>query len=363
MANTYTFTLNNFHIQSAMAGGPFGGGNDTDWVYFTVKIGNQTYGPIHARIGDTGKGATRELDWAIGPVLIGDGVPVLLSYQIFNMGHGDEASQIAKDVQIAGTISSAIGSVVGIVFPPAGIISAVVGAALNALSKIIPDFAPDCDGMVLSDSFSANGGTLFNMTQWTAQNPFHQTQQYIGPTTPDFCGSDAIYDVTWSFARNVVPSINLAQPLVDVVIINRNSGLCLDVPSSAQNDGIRIQQYFINNGRNQQWRLARVQNGSGYTITSVNTIGAGLVPKCLDIPGGSKDSGTLVQQFTTNNGKNQQWVLTPTSDGYYYIFNANSNLYLDVPNGSIDPCILVQQYPFNGGHNQQWTLAATTVIR
>jgi hypothetical protein len=40
-----------------------------------------------------------------------------------------------------------------------------------------------------------------------------------------------------------------------VYILNRNSGLVLDVPGLSVNPGVLIQQYPINRGPNQQWQM------------------------------------------------------------------------------------------------------------
>jgi hypothetical protein len=364
MANQYTFQLESFHIDSPMAGGPFGWGNDTDYVYFTVKVGNQIFGPHHECVGDIGKDNTKNLNWTFGPVMVGDGVPVLLSYQIVNHGSGDAGQRVADDIKIAEGITSAIGTVVGLAFPPtAGVTSIVVGAlgALGDIARWIFGHGPNCDGLVLNGAAVANGSLL---ASWTRQNSlYRQSSHYHGPDTPDGCGSNAEYDVTWSVTSHVVPAVALdKQPgPVNVVIINKNSGLCLDVPFSQQGDNIAIQQYPITSNPNQQWRITRLGDVVGsaavYTVASVNTIGPGLDTKCLDIPDSSKANHAVLQQFHCHGGPNQQWKFVPAGDGYYYIINVNSGLYLDVPNASIDAQVQVQQYQYNGGgDNQKWQL-------
>jgi hypothetical protein len=298
-------------------------------------------------------------------MLIGDGLPVLVSYQIVNHGDGAGAAQQAEiDLKIASSIASALATIGGIVFAPAGVIAGAIASAFAAAGSAISWIfgGINCDGMVLNDNLTFSGGGLADLVG--GEGLYRQTKHYHGPDTASGCGSNAEYDVTWSVTSKPVPSIDIAGQLVDVVIINKNSGLCLDVPSSQQSNGIRIQQYPINNEPNQRWRLARVTPGTAstsgvYTITSVNTIGAGLVPKCLDIPGASTASQTLVQQFQANGGRNQEWRIAPAGDGSYYIINVNSGLYLDVPNASFAANVNIQQYPYNGGgDNQKWILAA-----
>jgi hypothetical protein len=352
MANLYTFSLDNFHVDSAMAGGPIGWGKDTDWVYFTVKVGDQIHGPIHQLVGDVGNGETRALNWTIGPLLIGYDVPVIVSYQVINNGHGDTGAQTAADLKFAGAISSGLATITGAIFPPVGAVVGAVAAALNAIASVVPNFDPNCDGTVLNDAISTYGRELAAMS---ASQAYRQSRHYTGPSTPNFCGSNAEYDVTCSISRTNVPTVALPGEFMNVVIISKSSGLCLDVPPARQEDGVVIQQYPINNGRNQQWRLQPAAAGT-YTITSLNTIGDGLIAKCLDIPDGSTSPKTLVQQFRSDGGSNQEWRLEPTDDGDYFIVNAKSGLYLDVPDANLEP-VNIQQYPPNGHDNQKWTLA------
>src|SRR5438128_840383 len=116
------------------------------------------------------------------------------------------------------------------------------------------------------------------------------------PDTPVGCGSNARYAVSWS----ITPSY--------VEIASRNSGLVLDVPGFSMQDQTLIQQFPVNNGVNQRWRL-RVLEGYYVEIMSLNS------GKVSDVPGLSRDPGVKIQQYSVNNGPNQQWELQPSEDG------------------------------------------------
>ena len=102
-------------------------------------------------------------------------------------------------------------------------------------------------------------------------------------------------------------------------IRNLHSGLVLDVPGLSLNRGTPIQQYTWNGGHNQQWQLVEpngtVSQGTlrfGVPYKIVNRR-SGLV---LDVPGFSPNNGAIIQQFTDNGGANQKWYLVPTSSDF-----------------------------------------------
>src|SRR5207245_5939065 len=101
---------------------------------------------------------------------------------------------------------------------------------------------------------------------------------------------------------------------------------------------------------NQRWRV-RVLEGYYVEVMSLNS------GKVSDVPGLSRDPGVKIQQYSVNNGPNQQWELQPSEDGQaVYIINRNSGLVLDVPGLTRNPGVLIQQYPINHGLNQQWQM-------
>jgi Ricin-type beta-trefoil lectin domain-like len=337
MPNDYVFSLDNFQIFNTMA--PH---LDTDYVYFTVKVGDQVFGPRHAKIGDLNNGTFR-LNWEFGPIHVADDTPVLLTYQIVNHGAADTQKQVQDDINIANAITQGVAGVAGAVFPEAAVIIGVVAAAIAGVGDVLNWVSGhlNCDGMVLSDAISTNGGAIGG---WMNPAGIHiEIKNYTGPDTPVGCGSNARYAVSWS----ITPSY--------VEIANRNSNLVLDVPGLSTEDHTLIQQFSVNHGLNQRWRL-RVIDGHYVEIISLNS------GKVLDVPGLSRAAGERIQQFSVNGGSNQQWELESSEDGNaVYILNRNSGLVLDVPGLSVNPGVLIQQYPINRGPNQQWQMRADPV--
>jgi len=140
-------------------------------------------------------------------------------------------------------------------------------------------------------------------------------------------------------------TINTAQTYYQIV--NRNSGLVMDVSGGSTNAGAQVIQWTNHSGLNQQWSL--VPDGNNYQIKNRNS---GLV---LDVFGGSKNAGANVIQWTNHNGLNQQWFLVPDG-GYDLIVNVNSFLVADVSGGSTNAGAHVIQWTFHNGLNQQWEL-------
>jgi len=133
-------------------------------------------------------------------------------------------------------------------------------------------------------------------------------------------------------------------------IVSVNSGLVLDVPRFSTEPGEKIQQWTKNDGANQQWTIHHHAGfPTGYEIVSVNS---GLV---LHVPRSSTEPGEKIQQWTENGGANQQWTIKGKDPTTYEIVSVNSGLVLDVPRFSTEPGEKIQQWTENGGANQRWT--------
>jgi hypothetical protein len=86
-------------------------------------------------------------------------------------------------------------------------------------------------------------------------------------------------------------------------MVNGNSGKVLDDPAYSTADSTIIQQYQLNGGINQQWKLA--QQSDGY-----DTIANAYSGKVLNVIVSSTRAGTLIVQYTANGAANQEWALT-----------------------------------------------------
>lgn len=140
-------------------------------------------------------------------------------------------------------------------------------------------------------------------------------------------------------------------------IRNVNSNLCIDVPSGSLQDGQQVQQYPCNGGLNQSWLSLSINNAFPVVLVNENS------GKCLDVRPDANGNFTAdhdaIQQFQCHFGGNQQWMSSiffgPFTSGGWEIVNIYSNKCIDVPWGSLSP-IYLQQYTCNfTAGNQQWT--------
>ncbi|MCP1185995.1 RICIN domain-containing protein [Paenibacillus sp. 1781tsa1] len=131
-------------------------------------------------------------------------------------------------------------------------------------------------------------------------------------------------------------------------LINRNSGLALDVNGASSTGGATIIQWNDNGAANQQWKLE--STGNGYY--NIRNVGSGLL---LDVNSGSTQGGAALIQWQDNGGNNQQWLPIDVG-GYVVLANRNSGLTVDINQGSLTAGASTIQWADNGGANQQWRL-------
>lgn len=131
-------------------------------------------------------------------------------------------------------------------------------------------------------------------------------------------------------------------------LINRNSGLALDVNGASTTGGATIIQWNDNGAANQQWKLESAGNG----YYNIRNVGSGLL---LDVNSSSTQGGAALIQWQDNGGNNQQWLPIDVG-GYVVLANRNSGLTVDINQGSLTAGASTIQWADNGGANQQWRL-------
>jgi hypothetical protein len=134
-------------------------------------------------------------------------------------------------------------------------------------------------------------------------------------------------------------------------LVNRNSGLVLDVSGSSTSSGGKIVQSTDSGATSQYWQLAGTGNGY-YNLVNVNS---GLL---LEVPNQFPIPGTPLDQRSSNGGANQQWQFMDAGGGYYTIVNRKSCLLVDVLAGSTASGASVIQWASDGKASQQWQLVA-----
>jgi endo-1,4-beta-xylanase len=135
-----------------------------------------------------------------------------------------------------------------------------------------------------------------------------------------------------------VPASPTTAPSGANRIVGTQSGRCIDVPNSSQNNGTRVQLWDCHGQANQQWT---------YTSSRQLTV---FGSKCLDANGRGTANGTAIIIWDCNGQTNQQWNVNANGT----ISGVQSGRCLDVfstANGA-----QVQLWDCHGQANQQFRL-------
>jgi hypothetical protein len=135
-------------------------------------------------------------------------------------------------------------------------------------------------------------------------------------------------------------------------IINRNSGLALDVSGADKNNGANVQQWTPNGTDAQSWYVSFNSDDSTFVITSA------LNGKAIDVADWSTVNGGNAIMWDNNNTNNQRWFITFIDNGYCFFINKHSNKSLDVSDVSFASGANVHQWDYVAGLNQQWKFEA-----
>ena len=151
-----------------------------------------------------------------------------------------------------------------------------------------------------------------------------------------------------------------------------DSNIVLDIPGAKDANSIGLQVYERNNSKAQTWSMKLLETASQtqsrldklaelhraelpdglYRLYTANSWRA-----VLDVAGGSRRNGAVVQLYQSNGTDAQVWRVSHDSKGYVTITNAASGLALDVNGASTVPGARVQLYRSNGSQAQKWIAA------
>ena len=127
-------------------------------------------------------------------------------------------------------------------------------------------------------------------------------------------------------------------------IVNKSSGLQLDVASFSHQAGGKVIQWNANQQANQQWTFKQV-NG-GWTIRAVHS------GQALDLLAYNRADQAPVAQYTYSGHPNQQWVVTPSGNAFT-IASHYSKLLLTVADTNAGSA-LMQRPDQQGSLLQRW---------
>lgn len=212
----YTFSLDSFTINNARSRH-----TDTDFVTISVAVPGRAPFTQSRAMGDLNNG-TFNPALSFPNVAVDDDQPAVFSYIIMNNGHSDpgtvqtELEQLASKLATTGAqaaaaaigsaiataitaaVGAAIGGLVGSAVPVLGsILGAAAGWAVGEAESLI--FA-DCDGAVAIGVHPFVGSRLRAATH--NGGVLQTADDNQGYNSPDGCGSNSRYSVTWKVARS-----------------------------------------------------------------------------------------------------------------------------------------------------------------
>jgi Ricin-type beta-trefoil lectin domain len=149
-------------------------------------------------------------------------------------------------------------------------------------------------------------------------------------------------------APSVSPSPGPVSNVDGLLVHNVATGMCLGI-GDGDPEGAVAQQEPCGDAPAERWR----ETPADGAVLLVNVASG----KCLDVNNRETDDGARIQQWSCNNGANQQWrphAVTTDPAGPVLLINANSNKCLEVPDGATDAGVPVRQRNCDGGPAQQW---------
>ena len=143
-------------------------------------------------------------------------------------------------------------------------------------------------------------------------------------------------------------------------ISNAASNLMLADPSSDQSNGTVVIQYQPDGGTEQGWILLAAGNASAQTYYVANGEPNPLLhglPDVLADPSGSTQSGTNLVVYQPLNNAEQSWTFVQLADSNYLIVNEASGDVVDGSGGTISgEEAAIYQSQINGLLGQEWQL-------
>jgi flagellum-specific peptidoglycan hydrolase FlgJ len=130
----------------------------------------------------------------------------------------------------------------------------------------------------------------------------------------------------------------------------------LDAAGYSFDDESNVQLFTDWATGNQKWAISDLDGDGSYTITNGNS---GLA---LDGAGGEPTAGANVQQFTNWETDNQLWSLVEIGNGYFYIMNNATGLFLTVDGSAADGANVYLD-SWSGSTGQQFKLSATSLTK
>jgi hypothetical protein len=201
----YSFAVDSFVIKNTRSRH-----KDTDYISASVAVAGRPPLKATQKLGDLNNGTFHTaIDFKGVPVA--DNETAVFTYAIVNSGHSDptavektleqavstlaEKGAQAAATAAGGAVGAALGASIGTAVVP------VIGTALGALAGWLVSSAgklifADCDGAVAAAVHTFTGSQLHAGT--SQGRHLGESDHHPGTDSPDGCGSNSDYDVSWS---------------------------------------------------------------------------------------------------------------------------------------------------------------------
>jgi hypothetical protein len=193
--------------------------NDTDFASLAINAlaADNTvitqYAPVSRPLGNLGKGASIDPLMSISGMVVPDGGSLAVSFQVVNKGGWDWDSSTINALELAGAAvlgALAQGQIVAPQMPgptgpdgqptttstgsvPLPLAIAIAAVIIGVLEAINILFA-DCDGTVVPGAFMLGQAELL---EYAAPGEWQIVYNYPGTDSPDGCGANSDYSVTY----------------------------------------------------------------------------------------------------------------------------------------------------------------------
>jgi outer membrane protein assembly factor BamB len=192
---------------------------------------------------------------------------------------------------------------------------------------------------------------------WTSQqNAARDSCNYYAKFTAPTITNGKVYLASFGYAQTASGQLCVygELPTTDLIpngtyaIVSAYSGTAVDDPASSTANSTVMQIYTLNNGKNQQWTVNNLGN-------NIITLTNGASGQLLEVTGASTANSALVDQYPANGQTNQQWRVTSVGGTKYELTNVNSGLVLDIDGASKANKTQLDQYPYQANLWQQWS--------
>jgi arabinan endo-1,5-alpha-L-arabinosidase len=144
---------------------------------------------------------------------------------------------------------------------------------------------------------------------------------------------------------------------VSYFITNRFNGLSLDVPAGSAEEGTNLQQWNLTGGKHQEWRITATENGYCKITSMIDE------SICLAVGGTTADDGLDIQIQKYTGADNQQWKLIEKRGSYGIVSKSSGDKSgVDVYGWSEENGGAIKQWNYWGGDCQLWNITPVNPV-